>query len=224
MHGTDSANIISIGAVVRNAATFNLRKAEYSPMALDSLFQTVQDLFALLAERSVEYVLVGGIAMLQYVEGRNTEDIDLIVATNALRVLPEIDIQQQGAFFTRGTFRGLQIDFLLTDNRLFKTVQTHYVTTHRFMEREIVTATVEGLLLLKLYALPAFYRQGEFTRVSIYEGDVAALLQAYKPEIEPFYAELANHLSDTDMAGVKSVVDEIQQRIERFERRFRNVE
>ena len=46
----------------------------------------------------------------------------------------------------------------------------------------------------------------------------------YKPQIEPLYDELANHLTDTDMAEVKSIVDEIQQRIERFERRFRDVE
>ncbi len=62
------------------------------------------------------------------------------------------------------------------------------------------------------------------TRVSICEGDLAALLQAYKPQIEPLYDELADHLTDTDMAEVKSIVDEIQQPIKRFERRFRDVE
>ena len=35
---------------------------------------------ALLRERQNEYVLVGGIGLLQYVAGRNTEDIDLIMA------------------------------------------------------------------------------------------------------------------------------------------------
>lgn len=42
-------------------------------------------------------------------------------------------------------------------------------------------ATVEGLLLLKLYALPSLYRQGSL-RVSIYENkNVAALLYTYRP-------------------------------------------
>jgi hypothetical protein len=43
----------------------------------DFLIETVARFFALLCERRIEYVLVGGIATLQYVEGRNTEDIDL---------------------------------------------------------------------------------------------------------------------------------------------------
>jgi hypothetical protein len=35
---------------------------------------------------------------------------------------------------------------------------------------------VEGLILLKLYALPSLYRQGNFAKVGIYENDVATLL------------------------------------------------
>ncbi len=95
---------VSIGAVVRNAAIFNFRKLKHTTMDLDSLLQTVQTLFDLLAERSVDYVLVGGIAMLRYVDGRNTEDIDLIVATNALQTIPEIEIQEQDAFFAAEPF------------------------------------------------------------------------------------------------------------------------
>jgi len=48
-------------------------------MNSDFLIETVTRFFALLRERQIEYVLVGGIALLQYVEGRNTEDIDLIM-------------------------------------------------------------------------------------------------------------------------------------------------
>lgn len=193
-------------------------------MDLDSLLQTVDDLFALLAQRSIDYVLVGGIAMLQYVDGRNTEDIDLIVALNTLQNLPEIEIETQDMYFARGDFHGLQIDLLLTENQLFDVVRRKHVAVQPFSEREIPTATVEGLLLLKLYALPSLYRQGDFARVSIYEGDVAALLQAYSPDIEPLYTELSKHLSETDMLEVKTIVGEIQQRIERFGQRFQDPE
>ena len=193
-------------------------------MDLDSLLQTVDDLFALLAQRSIDYVLVGGIAMLQYVDGRNTEDIDLIVALNTLQNLPEIEIETQDMYFARGDFHGLQIDLLLTENQLFDVVRRKHVAVQPFAEREIPTATVEGLLLLKLYALPSLYRQGDFARVSIYEGDVAALLQAYSPDIEPLYTELSEHLSKTDILEVKTIVGEIQQRIERFGQRFQDPE
>lgn len=38
----------------------------------DILIETVSRFFSLLRERQIDYVLVGGIALLQYVEGRNT--------------------------------------------------------------------------------------------------------------------------------------------------------
>jgi hypothetical protein len=77
---------------------------------------------------------------------------------------------------------------------------------------------VEGLLLLKLYALPSLYRQGDFTRVGLYETDVATLIHDYRPPLEPLLAELAHHLSASDLAAVRDVVAEIRQRIERFDK------
>jgi DNA-binding GntR family transcriptional regulator len=68
-----------------------------------------------------------------------------------------------------------------------------------------------------MYALPSLYRQGSFARVSIYENDIATLMHDYRPKIEPLYAELALHLSQTDLAAVREIIAEIQQRIERFQ-------
>ena len=159
---------------------------------------------------------MGGVALLQYIEGRNTEYIDLIMALPALKQLPEIEVTTQDANFARAKFDELQIDLLLTRNPLFETVRQHYATTHRFVEQEIPCATVEGLLLLKLYALPSLYRQGNFARVGIYENDVATLIHDYQPKLEPLFDELAHHLSDADLAAVREIVTEIQQRIARF--------
>lgn len=149
-------------------------------MDFNSLLETVGDLFSLLVEREIDYVLVGGIAMLQYVDGRNTEDIDLIVALNTLQNLPEIEIESQDMFFAHGDFGGLQIDLLLTENRLFDTVRREHATVRQFVERAIPTATVDGLLLLKLYALPSLYRQGDFTRQHLRRGcgGIASGIQA----------------------------------------------
>jgi hypothetical protein len=181
--------------------------------------EAVRRLFALLDERGVDYLLVGGIALLGYVEGRNTEDIDLIVAAPALERLPEIRLQSREGDFARGILDGLQIDFLLTSHPLFATVQERYATRQRFVEREVPSATVEGLLLLKLFALPSLYRQGNFARVALYEGDVATLLHDYRPPVEPILAELAGHVSATDLAAVRRIVREIEERIDRFDRR-----
>lgn len=92
-----------------------------------------------------------------------------------------------------------------------------YATTGRFVERDIPCATVEGLLVLELYALPSLYRQGDFARVGLYEDDVATLVQAYRPALEPLLAELEGCLSPTDLAAVRDILADLRRRIERFE-------
>ena len=211
---------VHIGSVIRNARVFNPKNWDGDSVANDNLLQSVARLFALLHERQIDYLLVGGVALLQYVEGRNTEDIDLIVAVSDLSRLPEIRLASQDANFARGRFEDLQIDFLLTRNPLFERVRRQYATTQPFRERDIVCATVEGLLLLKLYALPSLYRQANFARVGIYENDVATLVQAYHPDLEPLFAELSRHLSASDLASVRQIMVEIQQRIDRYTKRI----
>lgn len=211
---------IRIGSVVRNAAIFNFKNWRGDTMNADSLLQTVARLFALLRERQIEYALAGGIALLQYIEGRNTEDIDLIMALSSLEKLPEIEVTSQDMYFARGKFDELQIDVLLTRNPLFDKVRKHYTTRQSFIEQDIPCATVEGLLLLKLFALPSLYRQGNFARVGLYENDVATLMHDYRPELDPLFDELAHHLNEADLAEVRSIVAEIRQRIERFGKGF----
>ena len=188
-------------------------------MSSDFLIETVARFFSLLRDRQIEYVLVGGIALLQYVEGRNTEDIDLIMAVSALEQLPELQVESRDVDFARATFNELKVDVLLTGNPLFDEVRRRYTTVQRFVEQDIPCATVEGLILLKLYALPSLYRQGNFTRVGLYENDVATLLHAHHPSVEPLLNELSHYLSESDMAQVKQIATEIQQRISRFEER-----
>jgi hypothetical protein len=207
-----------IGRVIRDAVAFNIRNWQGGVMASDSLIQSVQDLFALLEERKIDYVLVGGIALLHYIEGRNTQDIDLLMASSALEKLPELETTDQKENLTQARFGDLQIDVLLTQNPLFKSVKKKYAKVQPFLERNIPIVTVEGLLLLKLYALPSLYRQGNFARVEIYEGDIAILLHHYKPDEAALLNELSNHVSESDLAEINSILNDIHRRIERFEK------
>lgn len=204
---TVEAREVHIGKVVRNAVLFNFGLGR------------ARRLFALLRSQEVEYLLVGEIALRRYVESRSSETIDLITALSSLEKLPEIQVEDRDKDFARASFDGLRIDLLLTSNPLFEKVQSRYATTQRFTEQEIPCATVEGLLILKLYALPSLYRQGNFARVARYESDIATLMHEYRPPIEPLFEELRPHLSATDLASVRRIVDEIQERIERFDRR-----
>jgi hypothetical protein len=211
---------VHIGKVIRNAVVFNFRNWREGIVNTDALLQNVASLFILLRERHIEYLLVGGVALLQYIEGRNTEDIDLIMALSSLKKLPEIEVLSQEANFVRGKFGELQIDILLTRNRLFERVRRRYATMQRFVEQDIPCASVEGLLLLKLYALPSLYRQGNFARVGVYENDIATLIYSYRPDLASLFEELTHHLSDTDLVAVREIVAEIEQRIERFGKGF----
>ena len=209
-------SIFQISSGLRNAVVFDFKNSPSDLMKADSLFMPVDRLFALLEERKIEYVMVGGVALLTYVEGRNTQDLDLIMALPSLAKMPEIEILNQDIYFARGRFGELQIDILLTRNPLFEEVRLSYSTEKQFMERKIRCATVEGLILLKLYALPSLYRQGSFAQVGLYENDVATLIYGYRPSLEPLFNELNKHLGKTDIQEVHKIVVEIQERIERF--------
>lgn len=205
-----------IGNVIRNAVAFNVKNWPGGSMNSDSLIQSVQDLFSVLEQRKTDYVLVGGIALLHYVEGRNTQDLDLLMALSSLEKLPELNISSQDMYFVRAEYGELQIDILLTKNPLFKKVHKKYSKEQRFLDRNINIATVEGLLLLKLYALPSLYRQSNFSRVGIYENDIATLLHDYEPDINALLVELSKFVNESDLAEIKNIVADIQKRIKRF--------
>jgi hypothetical protein len=205
-----------IGDVIRNAVVFNIKNWLGGMMNSDSLIQSVQDFFTPLEQRKIDYVLVGGIAILHYIEGRNTQDLDILMAVSSLEKLPELKVSSQDMYFVRASYNELQIDILLTQNPLFKKVHSQYSKVENFLDRHIPLATVEGLLLLKLYALPSLYRQGNFARVGIYENDIATLLHDYQPDMPALLNELSKYVNQKDLAEIKGVVSDIQKRIQRF--------
>ena len=207
---------VQIGNVIRNAVAFNIKNWLGGSMNSDSLIQSVQDLFSVLEQRKIDYVLVGGIALLHYVEGRNTQDLDLLMSLSSVEKLPELKISSQDMYFVRANYGELDIDVLLTKNPLFKKVHSKYSNEQRFLDRNIPIATVDGLLLLKLYALPSLYRQGNFARVGIYENDIATLLHDYGPDVNTLLSEISNFVSESDLAEIKIILADIQKRIKRF--------
>jgi hypothetical protein len=213
---TREARPVDIATVLLDARTGDLRLLAEERVPYDEMSSSVGRLFALLESRQIEAVLVGGLAMLTYVEGRNTSDVDLIMTTGDLDRLPEFVVQSRDNDFALATFAGVQIDLLLTTNPLFEFVRRSHSVRREFSGRTIPCATVEGLVLLKLYALPSLYRQGDFGRINIYEGDVAALLQAYRPDVEPLVRELAAHVLPTDLAEIQKILADVESRVERF--------
>lgn len=118
--------------------------------------------------------------------------------------------------FVRGRWGSLRVDLLLTQNRLFEHVRKHCATAIDFRGQAIACSTVEGLVLLKFYALPPLYRQGNFDKVALYETDLTMLLHRYAVDMESILAELERHLSQGDVEELRVIYHEIEGRIRRF--------
>jgi hypothetical protein len=95
-------------------------------------------------------------------------------------------------------------------------VRNSYAANREFGGRTIRCATVEGLLLLKLFALPSLYRQGNFSRASIYENDITLLLLNYSVDLPAILQILRSHLIASDLQEVRTIMSEIEARIQRL--------
>lgn len=210
---------LAIGEIVRNGVVFDMKNWNGNVASEDSLPQVVDRLFNLLDQRQISYLLVGGVALLSYVDGRNTQDVDFILARQSLSELPELVVAEEDQNFARAAFEQLQVDLLLTQNPLFKLVLQNYSTERPFGDRTIYCVTVEGLVLLKLYALPSLYRQGQFDKVSIYESDITLLMLRYPVDVDALATILKRYILATDWVKLEQIIDDIQARMARFQQR-----
>ncbi len=119
--------------------------------------QAVQHLFTLLAQRRITSALAGGVALLHDVQGRHTNDV------------------------ARAMFAELPVDILLARNAFFGTYIDSMPNQLRCLNKPFVT--IEGLLLLKLYALCSRYRQGNMARIELCENDIATSLHDYRSDM-----------------------------------------
>ena len=210
---------LAIGEIVRNGVVFDMKNWNGNIASEDSLPQVVDRLFDLLDQRQISYLLVGGVSLLSYVDGRNTQDVDFILARQSLSELPELVVAEEDQNFARAAFEQLQVDLLLTQNPLFKLVLQNYSTERPFGDRTIYCVTVEGLVLLKLYALPSLYRQGQFDKVSIYESDITLLMLRYPVDVDALATILKRYILATDWVKLEQIIDDIQARMARFQQR-----
>ncbi|MEP6699024.1 MAG: hypothetical protein ABJB09_04770, partial [Verrucomicrobiota bacterium] len=84
--------------------------------------------------------------------------------------------------------------------------------------RMVRCATPQGLILLKLYALPSLYRHGQIARAKIYEGDIGSLLAAFpETDTEKLLGVLSEHdVSNSDVSELRNILAEQQPRTRRF--------
>jgi len=211
--------MITISEIVKNGIIFDIKNWGNDHSGAGDLSENIDLLFALFQEREIDYLLVGDLTLLSYVNGRNTQDIDLILSPKNLTALPELTIADKNQNFARGNFKNLQVDILLTQNALFKYIAKNCITSRQFGDLTVRCVTVEGLLILKLYALPDLYRLSKFDRASIYENDILLLLLKYPTDLKPIWKLLQKHLLPTDITEIEDITADIQKRIQRFRAR-----
>lgn len=154
--------------------------------------------------------------MLTYIQGRNTEDVDLLISVAALHQIPDLVLEDQNEFFAKGHFRSIRVDLLLTSNPLFGEVLTRFATAHRFAELEVPCASIEGLLILKFYALPSLFRQTNMDRVALYENDIAMLLAQHEVSVEPLLCLVERHIEPGDAKEIRNIAAECAERAHRL--------
>lgn len=196
-----------------------LREGAASPAPPAPTPRDAMALFRALHGANIPYLLVGGLAMLTYVQGRNTKDVDLLMSSTAMQRVPELQILDRQDFFVRARFRSVQVDLLLTVNPLFQIVEQQFATTHRFAELEVPATTVEGLIVLKLYALPSLYRQFDMDRVALYETDITMLLAHHRANVEPLLALVEKHVELGDVQKLRKIFAECVARADRLRQR-----
>ena len=217
MNGVATAKTLPLAHIVKCATLFNFGK---QVAVGKDLTRSIVALFDQLTARDVDYLLVGGLALLRYIAGRNTEDVDIIIAASDLEQLEGLVVEKRDTYFVQGRFHDLRVDGLLTTNPLFTHVKQVHADHLTFRGQTIPCATIEGLILLKLYALPSLYRQGLFDKVALYETDVMMLLQAHTVEMGPLFETLQDYLSTSDVETLHDIHREIVERIKARQTRF----
>lgn len=214
--GTTSTQV---GEILAGAATWQY----YSPRLREGEDEILRDpqriaenteiLLDLLSEREVDFVLVGAVAMLQYVSGRNTKDIDFIVPQSELRRCPEIIVRHQDETFCRAVFnQSVQVDFLYTKNRLFKEVAESHSQVLQMNGRLVKCATPTGLVMLKLYAMPGLIYQFQEAKIRLYENDIEGLLTCGISDNDVI-ATLKKHLKPGELLAAKMILQDLRSRM-----------
>jgi hypothetical protein len=210
--------VVDIARVITDATQSRwTSKAQAHVVNPASIPKDTEKFLDALEAANVPYLLVGGIALLQYIDGRNTQDIDFILALDDAKKIVGLEIRDSNEFFAQAFYGDLQVDILRPANPLFQKVLDSEITVSEFEGRSLNTVSPKGLIILKLYALPSLYRQGDITRAAIYESDITALLNAHPSPHQELLSALSDHLIKSDLTEVSKILDEISRKLSRFQ-------
>ena len=197
-----------------------------SNTGISAMINTAQlvSFIELLESKNIEYALVGGAALLTMDDcQRPTDDFDFIIAKVDIEQVSELTVESSdrnfGRYLYQGTRiydQGTRIYALYRENPIFEYVMKNCLDGAVIEGKEIVRATPEGIVLLKLYALPSLYQQGQPRRAATYENDILGLLmQPVEISFERVLKVLASELLSSQVDELRSILEDCQRRAQR---------
>ena len=210
---------VSIKSIIYAANAFNTRNwMDDYKMNFDNLPQSVDKFLKLLSENDIEIVIVGGIALLSYMQDRNTQDLDLIISKSDFdKISPSLKtIEADDDFANCETFDGLKVDFLFTENAIFNYVKKGFSQKRNYREGTFYIATVEGLVLMKLYAWADLRFNGQLfndkfllTKSLRYKNDIEVLMLNYEVNLIPLKKILEKNLEASKFGLVEDLIEQL---------------
>lgn len=175
-------------------------------MTHEYVLQTTAELLTLLNERPVEYVVVGGMAMQQYLPERRTKDLDMIMTIPEVKRLPEVRFVRRFVHFAHGFYNEMAVDALLTSNPIFEFVRCQHKSVGSFHGQPMSCVSVEGMYFLKSYALTSIHQKSLWHKLAQAEEDLLGLLQHYPMALEPFADLLDSYLPAHEVAYLRETL------------------
>jgi hypothetical protein len=189
-----------------------------SNTGMSAMINTAQliSFIMLLEAKGIEYALVGGAALLTIDDcQRPTDDFDFIIAKADIEQVSELTQESTDRNFGRYRYQGTRIDALYRNNPIFEYVISNCLRSAVIEGKEIMTATPEGIILLKLYALPSLYQQGQQRRALTYENDISGLLlQPIDVDFKKIFKVLSAELLPSQIAELQNILADCQRRAE----------
>ena len=210
---------VCIKEIIYAANAFNTQNwMNGHKMNPDNLPKSVDNFLKLLAQNKIDIVIVGGIALLSYMQDRNTQDLDLIISkSDFAKISPVLNVLESDDNFANcETLDGLKVDFLFTDNAIFNYVKKVFCQKRIYQEGSFFIATVEGLVLMKLYAWADLYLNGKLfndkyflTKSLRYKNDIEVLLLNYEVNLIPLKNILKKNLEASKFELVENLIKDL---------------
>ncbi len=147
---------------------------------------------------------------------RPTNDFDFIISKRDIDQLPELIKESSDRNFGRYSYEGTRIDALYRGNPIFEYVMSHCLDSALIDGKNIVRASPEDIILLKLYALPSLYQQGQQRKAMTYENDISGLLmQPENINFDGLLKVLSGELLASQINKLRNIVEDCQRRANR---------